>query len=472
MALGNGARMKRIAREHNRATLHAPLEPLHIGSAEQVLVRVIAVGSEAVHDASFPMKTDRRSFLKTAAVGLPALAAAPTVSGDNHARVDPTRLLEIQEAPALRQRFLREPIVIESVELLKNGGTFLVRVRSKDGVESVTTPNSSRMRDAYPIFLNRVAPFFIGKNACELEDLLVGLYRSGSNYKWQGLAFWVCQAAIEMGLLDLIGKTRGIPLGELFGDVYQRDIAVYRASGNRGNAPEEEVEYLKELAEETGAKAVKFRLGGRMSRNVDSRPGRSEALIRMAREAFGPGFTLYADSNSSYDVENSIRIGRLMEEYDYAFFEEPVPFDHLWETKEVADALTIPVAGGEQEFSMRRFRWAIENRGVDIVQPDLHYSGGYIRAVKIARMAAAAGMQCTPHMSGSGIGYVNVLHLASTVPNIGPHQEFKGETDIPCHSETSSLECVDGKVRCPSDPGMGVTIDPDYVKKAVLVGTT
>jgi len=142
-----------------------------------------------------------------------------------------------------------------------------------------------------------------------------------------------------------------------------------------------------------------------------------------------------------------------------------VPFDYLWETKQVADSLTIPVAGGEQEFSMRRFRWAIANRAVDIAQPDLHYFGGFIRSVKVARMADAAGLQCTPHMSGSGIGYVNVLHFASFTSNTGPHQEFKGETSIPCHSKTSSLKCENGFVDCPSEPGMGVEIDPGFVKK-------
>ena len=95
--------------------------------------------------------------------------------------------------------------------------------------------------------------------------------------------------------------------------------------------------------------------------------------------------------------------------YGYGFYEEPCPFDWLWETKEVADALTIPVAGGEQEYSLRRWQWAIEHRGLDIVQPDLHYGGGFIRATKVARMAAAAGMSVVPHMSGGGLGYLDVL---------------------------------------------------------------
>jgi len=344
-----------------------------------------------------------------------------------------------------------------------------VRVRSEDGAESVTVPNSWRLGITYPIFLQAVAPFFVGKDAREIESLLFELYRHRSNYKLQGLAFWVCVAAVEMGLLDLLGKVSGQSLGTLFGGVHREEIPVYRASGNRGNTPEAEVEYLQKLAAETGAKALKFRVGGRMSKNADSLPGRTEALIPLVRETFGDDMTLYADSNSSYDVPNAIRVGRLMEDHGYGFFEEPCPFDHLWETREVAAALKIPVAGGEQEFSMRRFQWSILHRGVDIVQPDLHYFGGYLRCTRVARMAAAAGMDCVLHMSGSGLGYVNTLHFASYVPNSGPHQEFKGESGLPVECDTSDLRCKDGVVRVPTGPGLGVRIDPDFVAKAVKV---
>jgi L-alanine-DL-glutamate epimerase-like enolase superfamily enzyme len=369
-------------------------------------------------------------------------------------------------SPILDTRAFTTPVVIESLELLKNGREFLVRVRSRDEMEGVVVANSDRLRITYPIFLQNVAPFFVGKDARELEPLLDELYRHDSNYKLQGLAFWVCVAAAEMAILELLGQIGGKSIGELFGGVVRREIAVYRASGNRGNTPEEEVEYLQQLVEETGAKALKFRLGGRMSNNRDSLPGRSEALIPLVRKTFGDDMTLYADSNSSYDVANAVRIGCLMEEHDYAFFEEPCPFDHLWETKEVADALAIPVAGGEQEFSLRRFRWMIENRGVDVVQPDLHYFGGYIRSTRVARWAEAAGMQCTVHMSGAGLGFLNVLHFASYVPNAGPHQEYKGASDIPFTCATSSLECTGGIIRVPSGPGFGVTLDPDYVRQA------
>ena len=226
------------------------------------------------------------------------------------------------------------------------------------------------------------------------------------------------------------------------------------------------MKHLRKIVDSVGAKALKFRLGGRMSKNADFPPGRTEALIPMVRREFGDDMTIYADANSSYDVTNAIRIGRMMEEHKYAFLEEPVPFDHLWETKQVTEALTIPVAGGEQEFSMRRFRWAIQNRVVDVVQPDLHYFGGFIRSTKVARMADVAKMPCTVHMTGAGLGYVYVLHFAAYVRDPGPHQEFKGVSNIPIECKTSSLVCKKGVMRVPSGPGFGVDIDPKYVANA------
>lgn len=411
------------------------------------------------------MKLSRRSLLATAVGSLPFVMSrrTPAVS-----QVTPTMedLDRIASAPLLKLDGIRNPVIIKSMELLRNEKEILVRVRSKDGAEGVIVTNSWWLADTYPIFLNRVASFLVGKDARRLETLLEDLLQPQLNYKLQGLAWWVCVAAAEMAVLEMLGRISNKSIGELFGGVRRHDIAVYRASGRRGNRPEEEIKYLRQLVAETGASAVKFRVGGMLSNNRDSRPGRSEALIPMVREAFGDDMTIYADSNSSYDVPNAIRIGRMMEEYDYAFFEEPCRFDDLWETKQVADALRIPVAGGEQEFSMRRFRWTILNRALDVVQPDLHYYGGYIRAARVARMAAAAGLQCTPHMSGWGLGYLNALHFMSFIPNAASHMEFKGHSDIPFHCSSSSLKCEKGVIRVPDGPGFGIDIDPDYVNKA------
>lgn len=410
---------------------------------------------------------DRRSLVKCAVAGVIGSTAGWFESGYSAEprKITKAELDRIIDEPTLKLDSLRHAVTVESIELLRREKNFLLRTRSTDDVEVVTVPNPTRMAETYPIFLKNILPVFLKRDARELEQLLWEVYRHGSNYKLQGIALWAGVAAIEMAMLELMGQTAKRPVADFFGGQLRQDIPVYFASGNRGNRPEEEVEYLQKLIADSGAKAIKFRLGGRMSRNEDSLPGRTETLIPLVRKVLGDGVTLYADANSSYDVANAVRVGKLMQEHRYGFYEEPCPFDWLWETKEVADALTIPVAGGEQEFSMRRWQWAIEHRGVDIVQPDLHYGGGYIRATQVARMAALAGMQVVPHMSGGGLGYLDVVHFASFTPNIGPYMEFKGNTSLPIECPTSSLRCENGIVRCPTGPGFGVKIDPDMVAK-------
>jgi L-alanine-DL-glutamate epimerase-like enolase superfamily enzyme len=360
-------------------------------------------------------------------------------------------------------------VVISSIDLLKGPGDYLVRVRTRDGAEGIAVGHPDVLQTTWPILTRRVAPFFVGKDARALESLLDGLYVASSNYKWQGLPFWVPVASVELAILDLLGRVAAKSLGELFGDIVRRDVAVYRASGNRGNTPEQEIAHLQQLVDETGARAIKFRLGARMRHDAAS-TARDLALIPLTRRAFGEGMTIYADANGSYHIAKALEIGRVMQEHALAFLEEPVPFDYYDETKQIADELPLPVAGGEQESSMRRFRWMIEHRGVDVVQPDIFYFGGFIRSVRVARMAEAAGIPCTPHMSGGGLGFLYVAHFASCVPNAGPFQEFKGTDEaLPVSSDTSPLRSVKGLLKVPSGHGLGITVAPDYVSRAALI---
>lgn len=409
------------------------------------------------------MRLQRRDFLKTSAA-----ASLLTMSKGVNAKANDlaVKLEMAMNALVLRTDLVKQPIKIATIELLRNGKNYIVRVRSTDGLTGIGGAHDSVMATTYPIFLKRVAPFFIGKDARELETLIHEVYLRDSNYKWQGLPFWVCVSSLEVAVLDLLGKAANKPLGELFGPIVRREIPVYRASGNRGNSPEAEIEYLQKVVAETGANAIKFRLGARM-RYDDASTKRDHAMIPLTRKTFGDKMAIYADANGSYDAPMAIRIGQMMEEHKLAFFEEPVPFDYYDETKQVADTLKIPIALGEQESSMRSFRRIIENDIAQVIQPDLLYFGGLIRSIKVARMAAIAGKDCTPHMSGGGLGYLYIAHFASCVPNCGAHQEYKGEEDtLPVSSETSSLKSENGLLKVPTGPGLGVTIDPDFVKKA------
>jgi L-alanine-DL-glutamate epimerase-like enolase superfamily enzyme len=414
--------------------------------------------------------SSRRHLLKLgAAAGTVSLLRPATAGARERADALSRRIDSALASPLLRAEFLARPARIASVELLRADHVFLVRARSADGAVGLAEGHGPVLESAHPILVQRVAPFFVDKNACELESLLRGVYLHESNYKWQGLPFWACVASVELAILDLLGQVSGRSLGDLLGGVRRREIAVYRASGNRGNPPEEEIDYLRKVVEETGAAAVKFRLGGRMGYD-EATTRRDQALIRLTRREFGEGMTLYADANGSYDVAMAVEIGRRMQDARFRFLEEPVPFDHYEETRRVADALDLPIAGGEEEASLRQFRWMIEKGVLQVAQPDIFYFGGMIRALRVAQMAAAAGLECTPHISGSGLGFLYAAHFASCSANPGPYQEYKGTDDLPVSSATAPLRAEKGLVRIPSGPGLGVVFEPAFLRAAKPVG--
>ncbi len=420
------------------------------------------------------MHLNRRHFIElTAGTGLLSIlqgchsAPAKPRTISHRSRVTLEELEKAAEAPVLQLDDTNSPLLIESIELLQKGQEYFVHVRTKDGAEGISVTNE-KVEYLYPILNKLVIPYFVGKDARDLESHLFEAYRYRSNYKLQSLALWCPMAWVEFAILDMIGRTIGKSIGQLLGSVIRQEVPFYVASGRRDTTPEQEVEYLSQLLKESGAKAVKFRVGGRMSRNADALPGRTEGLIPLARKTLGDDIAIHADANSSYDPPKAIKVGKMLEDINAVYFEEPCPFDHLEDTKRVADALTIPIAGGEQESSQRRFRWMIYNRGVDIVQPDLHYYGGFIRSTHLARMAAIAGMPSTLHISG-GFGFIYMLHFASYIPNLGPYQEYKRGIERYSKLFDPPLEIRNGAITVPKGPGVGIRDIGDFLKDAKQV---
>jgi L-alanine-DL-glutamate epimerase-like enolase superfamily enzyme len=418
------------------------------------------------------MKCSRRHFLQTTAVVGVSAAATPLFAREakdfsRFPRVTDEMLMQAAAQPVLQLKGLKDPVIIESIELLRKGKDHFVRVRSKDGAEGVSV-DDGRMHLFHPILNEQVIPPFLGKDARNLEELLFEAYRYQSNYKMQGLPFWCPMAMVEFAILDLLGRVTQQSLGEMLGGIVRTTVPFYVASGRRDTTSPQEIEYLQGLVAKTGAKALKFRVGGRMSRNADAMPGRTETLIPLVRKTFGDQMVMHADSNSSYDPPKAIEVGRLLEDYGAIHYEEPCPFDNFDDTRKVTEALKIPVAFGEQESSHWRFQWCIREHVVDIVQPDLYYYGGLIRSRRVARMADLANMATTCHLSG-GFGFVYSLHFASCTPKVGPWQEYKKGVESYGQWFNPPLKIVDGAISVPKGPGLGLADPKEILKDAKVV---
>jgi L-alanine-DL-glutamate epimerase-like enolase superfamily enzyme len=411
----------------------------------------------------------RRKFL-TATGLLGATAGLGARSSGPPSPPDYSDLDAALARPVLRRELFPDPVIIESCELLEHGGSYFVHVRSTDGAEGYCSGHNARMPHLYPMSVQRVNPYFIGKDARDLDQLVDGVTLHQNNYKYQGYALWIPVATAEMAILDMLGRIAGKSMGELIGNIERSEIAIYQANNNRWSTAEETIERIRALRESTGAKAVKFKCGGRRE-NPEPIAGRTERLIPLMRPAFGEDITIYADCNGSYRGQEAIRIGRLLERHDIDLYEQPVPTDYYEDWKATADALDIPIASGGGEVSIRNFRWLIGNDAVQMVQPDLFYFGGMIRCMRVARMAAARGCPTVPHISGTGLGYIYMMHFVSAIENAGPYHEFKGVSEeVPFTCATSTLVPDNGILHLPSGVGSGVEIDPGFLARHRPVG--
>jgi L-alanine-DL-glutamate epimerase-like enolase superfamily enzyme len=401
---------------------------------------------------------NRRSFLTTSA-GAALWAVNLQADGDG-------AVPEYQKPVFDLHRSVKDPVRIASIELLQSGKLYFVRTRSTEGVEGII--QTKDVEDFIPILLRRVAPHFVGKDARDLESLVDAAYVA--NYKLSGQALWCPVAYVEQSLLDLLGKTVRKPAAELMGGVRRKEIPVYLSGSGRDTTAEEEVDVYVRGVEHTGAKAVKFKIGGRMSENRDAYPGRTDKLLELAHQKLAGKVTLMADANGSYSAAKAIEIGKRLEAMKYLWFEEPCPWEELSETKKVADALSMKVAFGEQDSSLWLFQWMIENKVMDVVQPDLNYNGGFTRAARVARMARKAGMWICPHNTQTGAASVNILQFAASTPNIGPWMEYVWRAPQKKQAWFSpNFEIRDGVIPLPPGPGMGLEFDPDFLKKATPI---
>lgn len=354
---------------------------------------------------------------------------------------------------------------IASVETFSTPEVAIVRVRTEDGAEGYGQV-APYFADISAMVLHRqVAPYAIGANADAIEDLADRVIIA--NHKFPGS--YVCRAlaGVDTALWDLRGKREGKSVHSLLGGSKARQ-KVYGSSMRRDITPENEAERLKRLQGEKGFEGFKFRLGNKFGRDVDAWPGRTEAIVPAVRAAVGDAATLLADANSGFSVARAIEVGKILEDNNLAHFEEPVPYMELEAVAEVVEALTIPVAMGEQECDIAQFRRMVWMRAVDIVQPDICYVGGISRAAEVGRIAAAGGLPCTPHAANLSMVTLFTLHLHGAMPNAGPYMEFSIE-DAPWTEGlfvSDPFVVTDGEVAIPDGPGWGVEIAPEWLERA------
>ena len=308
--------------------------------------------------------------------------------------------------------------------------------------------------------VQHLAPLLVGRDALAGDAHWETLYNALRDHGQKGGAIEGL-SAIDIALWDIRGRHFGVPVSTLLGGPLRHEVHAY-ATGLYRRQRDDHAAYLCEEATgyvARGFSAVKLKIGFGLEEDV--------ALTRAVRCAIGPAVGLMVDANHAYDVATALAYGRACAELDLRWFEEPVTPEDRSGYAEVRRGISIPVAGGEAEFTRYGFRDLFIARAVDIAQPDVMAAGGITECKRIFDMATAFGIRCNPHVWGTGIGLAASLQLLAVVPHVPPSlNPIQPMLEFDCTEHpirqrilTTPLEPIAGTIRIPTGPGLGIEID-------------
>ncbi len=406
----------------------------------------------------------RRSFLHNA-LAVTGFAALPglrerVAAGEEPGAARPPVKITAVKTYLLRHQLQRPFGVSVSVPLDKTRSSLLVKIETDTG--HVGWGETAAVSGSRGTIDDQLGPRLIGQNPCDHRRLWRMLW--GANF---GHPFAV--GALDMALLDLRGKLLNLPVAELFGGRLRDKVPAYASAMNYVEGEEPETLYPQEATRLVGKgyKALKMRLG----RYPVSREAKVAAAVR---KAVGPDIRLMVDGNAAYTLGSALRMGDVLHDQGFEFFEEPLPQSPKYAGYEDLKAkLPLPLAGGEGVDSRAAAKDLIDRRCFHIIQPDISLCGGFGETLFIAEMAALAGIPCIPHCWGGAILIAATTHLLSLLPD--PHWGFPTDTppleldqsENPWRTEIveSPVEFRDGFVTVPESPGLGITIREEVVQR-------
>ncbi len=357
---------------------------------------------------------------------------------------------------------------IRSIETFTTQYVCFVRVRTEDGAEGWGQVAPYHADITAQVVHRQVAPHVLGRDGDDI-DALVDLVPE-KEHKFPGSYIQRAVGGLDTALWDLKAKRVGKPVCALIGGT-PGTVRAYASSMKRDITPADEADRFLRLRDKHGFDAFKFRVGAEVGHDVDEWPGRTEEIVPTIRKALGDDAALLVDGNSGFSPKRAIEVGRMLEDNGVGHFEEPCPYWHYDQTKQVTDALSLDVTGGEQDCSLVDYQRMVDQRVVDIIQPDICYIGGLTRTLRAAAMAEKAGMPCTPHCANWSMVTLFTMHLLRAIPNAGKYLEFNIEVEdyypwqYGLYVE-DPYEIVDGKATVTDRPGWGVEIHPDWLDKA------
>lgn len=323
---------------------------------------------------------------------------------------------------------------------------------------------------------NELKPIVIGVDPTNITRIWQRMFDRTRQHGRSGLIM-ACIGGIDIALWDILGKKAGLPVYKLLGG-YTDKVIPYASSGfySRGKDTKAIAAECRSYFE-AGFKYAKIKIGRNpevlmtplhnMAHSEECRCSLEEDLERVAACcAVANEFDakIMVDANNNWNTYTAIQMGKKLQDMGVYWLEEPLHLDNIDGSAELAAALDMPVAGYESEIGFYRFRELIQRRAIDIVQPDVIWSGGITECCRIAHLALAHNLPCNPHVFASAVSLAANLHFLASLPNGGLFEMDRNVYPLRDELSTNKIGIAsDGFVHVPNGAGLGVELNPATV---------
>jgi L-alanine-DL-glutamate epimerase-like enolase superfamily enzyme len=354
--------------------------------------------------------------------------------------IDQVEIIQIDIAPKVKRT--------DAIQSFVTQETVLVTLRCSDGsagtgyTYTIGTGGSSIVA----LLRDHLAPRLMGRDPQQFEAIWRDLFFH-THATAVGAITSLALAAIDTALWDRNARAAGLPLWRLAGGAQPR-VPVYTTEGGWLHLEPAQLVEQTLAAQAEGFLGAKIKVG---------KPHVSQDIARLSavREAVGPGFELMVDANQSFTVAEAIRRARQYAALDIAWFEEPMPAEHVRAHAQLLAGTSVPVAVGESMYHLSQFGEYIQQGACSIVQADVARVGGITPWLKIAHLAEAHNIAMCPH-------FLMELHvsLCAAVPNARWVEYIPQLDDL----TTSRLKIEGGHAVAPETPGLGIEWDAEQLK--------
>lgn len=280
--------------------------------------------------------------------------------------------------------------------------------------------------------------------------------------KRTGMDLHCALSGIEIALWDIIGKALDQPIYNLIGGPVRPKLRVYANGWANGDDPDSIANQALNMVSKREFNALKFDpfLGPWREYVSKEELLHATEIVSKVREAVGPKVDLLIEAHRRFSASNAIKAVKQMEKYNIYWFEEPCPPDNLRAIKEVKDSTSVPIVTGEALYTTHGFREAIENRTIDIINPDICNTGGILEITQIAAMAETQYIGVSPHgWNSTSVGFAAGIQASATMKNFLLYEYMVG---VEKSSEDISIGYIkpeESYVELPTEPGIGIGID-------------